>query len=196
MPPFDFVSPLQSPFVEPRSRGELPHLIKEGCTYFVTFRQRDAVLPAKPLASSERKLSLPDEIAASSDPPLTVGSCVLAQPAIATPVQTSIRHFDSERYQLLAWCVMPNHVHVVVTPGPGYSLGSILHSWKSYTATRINRILHTTGVFWERESFDHLIRAEEDCARFVRYTEQNPVAAQLCKTATDWPFSSASHNGR
>jgi putative DNA methylase len=87
--------------------------------------------------------------------------------------------------------VMPDHVHVVVTPFPDYSLSSLLHSWKSFTANQINRRLGRSGRLWQEESFDHLIRSVDAFTSFVTYTEDNPVAAGLCGQPRDWRFSSA-----
>lgn len=214
---YEFVDPRTTPFEEPRSRSELPHLYKEGGTYFVTFRLWDAVAPCPkethaqpgplhhnslsacgasvPPASAERSVSAekrnPKEIAASSEPPLRLGSCLLAQPAIAELVQSALRHFDGQRYRLLAWCVMPNHVHVVLQPLGDHSPSDVLHSWKSFTAHKINGTLGRTGPLWERESFDHLARSIESLELFIAYVEANPVEAGLCKSASDWPWSSA-----
>jgi hypothetical protein len=86
---------------------------------------------------------------------------------------------------------MPNHVHAVVTPTDGWELSAILHSWKSFTAHQANEILKRQGTFWERESFDHLIRTFDHFEAFVRYVESNPVEARLCQAPEDWPWSSA-----
>jgi REP element-mobilizing transposase RayT len=86
---------------------------------------------------------------------------------------------------------MPNHVHVVFTPFEGRSLSGILHSWKSFTASAINRHLSHSGQIWQHESFDHLVRSQDALIEFVSYTENNPVAAGLCRRPEDWPFSSA-----
>jgi REP element-mobilizing transposase RayT len=87
---------------------------------------------------------------------------------------------------------MPNHVHVVVTPMAGHAPSDIFHSWKSFTAHRANNLLQTKGTFWERESFDHLIRNAGQFEAFIEYVENNPVAAGLCRHSADWPFSSCS----
>ncbi|MHB1459585.1 MAG: transposase [Armatimonadota bacterium] len=84
---------------------------------------------------------------------------------------------------------MPNHVHVIVQPLASHELTGILHTWKSYTAARINRVLHRKGPFWERESFSHLIRNGEDIERFAAYIEHNPVAAGLIANPKERPFS-------
>ncbi len=115
---------------------------------------------------------------------------VLQNPKVAEIIQSALLHFEAKRYSLSAWCIMPNHVHVVVTPHNSYSLHTILHSWKSFTATKINTLLHREGAFWERESLDHLIRSADDLQKFITYTHENPVRAGLCKTPEEWKWSS------
>lgn len=189
--PPEWVDPRATPFVEPVSRGRLPHLYKESGTYFVTFRLHDAVAtrPARPFRPRSAR-----EVAERSEPPLLLGSCALGRPEVAEVVARSLLHFDAERYRLHAWCVMPNHVHVVLSAFKAWSVPKILHSWKSFTAKQAHRILGGSGAFWEREWFDHLIRSTEDVDRFVRYTEENPVAAGLCQEPWQWPYSSARRN--
>jgi REP element-mobilizing transposase RayT len=86
---------------------------------------------------------------------------------------------------------MPNHVHVVIAPFAEHTLSSILHSWKSFTSKRINKIINSKGSVWESEAFDHLIRNVASFDRFVDYVEANPVAAGLCSKPEDWRWSSA-----
>jgi len=112
------------------------------------------------------------------------GSCWLRQADIADMVAAAILHFDGARYRIHAWCVMPNHVHVLVELPPGIQLAGIVHSWKSFTAKAANARLGRTGEFWQPEYFDHLIRDQADFAHAVRYIEQNPVMAGL--TAWRW----------
>jgi putative transposase len=99
--------------------------------------------------------------------------------------------FDGKRYSLLAWCVMPNHVHVLVETRPDHRMGRIVHSWKSYTGVAANRLLSRTGAFWAREYFDRFMRDEDHVARTAAYIEGNPVKARLCENVSDWRFSSA-----
>lgn len=195
------------------SRGYLPHLKREGAAYFVGFRlagtlPREVVLRFK----QEREAILRDAGAHRS--PLTLteqeqlfvwycdkvdgyldaghGDCFLRHPAVAKLVAGALTFFAGDRYELRAWVVMPNHVHVVVWPRPGWSLSKILHSWKSYTANEANKLLHRQGQpFWQVESFDHLIRNDQDMARCCAYTVNNPVKARLCAHPEDWPWSSA-----
>ena len=112
------------------------------------------------------------------------GSCLLARPQIARLVADAIRHFDASRYRLLAWCVMPNHVHVVLRLLPGQELAAVVHSWKSYTAKQINQILRRSGSLWGREYYDHLIRDKGQLDRIIRYVINNPIKAGL----KDWTW--------
>ena len=131
-----FLSINELPWTDVRSR-QLPHLDRPGGTYFVTFRLADAVIPRP---SSERWTDI-DQIAGCGEPPIRLGSCLLAERGIGSIVQRAMGHFDGDRYRLWAWCVMPNHVHAVVTPLGGWTLARILHSWKSFTAHQIRKEL-------------------------------------------------------
>ena len=124
------------------------------------------------------------------EPPLALGSCVLRDPKVAEIVQKALLHFEGDRYRLSAWCIMPNHVHVVLTPLGEHGLSDILHSWKSFTSNKINKVIGRKGALWERESFDHLVRTTAHFEKFIAYTEKNPVEAGLCKRPEDWPFGS------
>ena len=172
-------------------RGNLPHLYKPGCTYFVTFCLQDAV-PQKRLHRLElQQHDDPIDLARCNEPKEQIGKCILRRPRIGQLVEDSLLYFQNERYALFAWVVMPNHAHVVMAPFADYSLSMVLHSWKSYTASQIKKTLRCSGSVWQTESFDHLIRSEESFSRFVEYTEANPVVAGLCLKADDWPWSSA-----
>lgn len=96
----------------------------------------------------------------------------------------TIRKFEPDRYSMHACCVMPNHVHAVLTPNDEFSLEQILHSWKSFTAKEINRALKLKGRRWEPEYFDHLVRSGTSFDRFISYVAANPGKAGL----KDWPW--------
>ena len=97
---------------------------------------------------------------------------------------------QGERYGLLAWCVMPNHAHALIHVWD-WPLAKMLQNWKSITAVKANRILGRSGTFWQREYWDTFMRSTEQEKTAIRYVESNPVRAKLCRTAEDWPFSSA-----
>jgi REP element-mobilizing transposase RayT len=102
-----------------------------------------------------------------------------------------LKFFDGERYELRAWVVMPNHVHAVVWPKPPHTLSKILHGWKSFTAHELNKLLSKKAVsFWQSESYDHLIRNDDDFHRCCQYTLMNPVNAGLCAEYHLWRWSS------
>lgn len=116
------------------------------------------------------------------------GRCELRQPELAQGVIRALRHFDGRRHRLAAWCVMPNHVHVVVTPIGGHGLPPILKSWKGFSGKEANRLLGRAGDFWQPEYYDHLIRDEADFVHAIRYVLGNPAKAGL----VDWPWVWAS----
>ena len=119
------------------------------------------------------------------------GECWLRNPAIARLVETALLHFDGQRYRLLAWCVMPNHVHALIETREGFPLADILHSWKSFTAKQANKTLGRSSEFWQREYFDRYIRHAEHFQSAIAYIEENPVKAGLARVKTEWPWSSA-----
>jgi putative transposase len=95
-----------------------------------------------------------------------------------------------EQYQLLAYVVMPNHVHLLIAPA--VPLARITAAIKGTTARHANALLRRTGeVFWQTESFDHWVRNPLESARIRQYIEQNPVKAGLVSSADQWPWSSA-----
>ena len=188
-----------------RDRGRLPHWEKVWATYFITFRLADS-LPRNVLeqiefekrdiistAAQMRSRTLRDERNRITRPSSAriehyldkgSGACHLRNPELAKVVSEALLHFNERRYCLFAWCVMPNHVHVVVRLFPGYSLAAVLHSWKSYTAKRATDVIGIAGGIWQREYYDHLLRSEAEFERAVRYVVENPVKAGL----RNWPF--------
>ncbi len=110
---------------------------------------------------------------------------------IATMVQESLFFHDKKKYSLIAWVIMPNHVHVLLRPLPDVELEAVLHSIKSDTAHEANKTLDRSGQFRQHESYDRYIRNEKHFANVIKYIERNPVKARLCKAPVEWEFSSA-----
>ena len=108
----------------------------------------------------------------------------MREPQLAEIVQNALKHFNGERYELVAWAVMPNHVHAIFRPFSGYELPEIVHSWKSFTSKQINRRLDRQGALWMDEYYDHLIRDEDDFRNQVDYVLANPEKADL----QEWPW--------
>jgi REP element-mobilizing transposase RayT len=193
------------------SRGYLPHFDVAGMTQGLTFRLADAV-PLEIIDKWKRDLQWIDT-PSSKDEGIHAeqraalhkllarfedsgcGECFLAQAPIAQIVVNALLHFNTTRYDLKAWCVMPNHVHVLLRPQVGSPLGGIVQSLKRYTARQSNIALSRRGSFWAADYYDRYIRDESHFHRAVHYIHQNPVKAHLCASAEDWPWSSAHPNG-
>jgi REP element-mobilizing transposase RayT len=170
------------------SRGYLPHFDSPETVQFVTFRLADSL----PQARIEALRSQPDAVLLlDRELDVGLGECWLRDANVAALTQESLLHFDGRRYRLLAWCIMPNHVHVVVEPMEGHTLSAIVKSWKSFTSRQANARLGRTGPFWEADYFDRYMRNEDHLMRTIGYIENNPVKAGLAKEAADWPWSSA-----
>ncbi len=179
------------------SRRNLPHWQQEGRTYFVTFRLHDS-LPQEKLEALRKNRAEwldtnPEPWSAAQSQEYHemfsekvqlwldagYGSCLLKDPALAQIVADALRHFDGERYDLVAWVVMPNHVHVLLTPRPGFALGKILHSWKSFGAHEINKQVGRQGDVWQHETYDHIVRDPDSLWHFAKYIVDNPRHAGL-----------------
>lgn len=149
----------------------LPHWQCDEGTYFVTFRLFDS-LPAD-LARLKGGRRVEEALDRG------FGSAHLAKLEIGQLMFSAIQHFDKQRYTLHAACVMPNHVHAVFRTAPRVRLAEVMHSWKGFTATRANRLLGRSGAFWQRESYDRLIRDEREFERANSYVLANPERAGL-----------------
>ena len=124
------------------------------------------------------------------------GSCVLRKPVIADMVQDSLLNFDSQRYRLLAWVVMPNHVHVLFQPIHGWTVAKIVASWKKFTARKICEYRRNGAAggghpVWHREYWDRYIRDQNHLVQAIEYIHLNPVKAGLVATPETWRWSSA-----
>jgi REP element-mobilizing transposase RayT len=162
----------------------------------ITFRLNDA-LPADVLSQLKEELKdcTEEERRARLDPYFDAGygSCTLRDPCIARLVENALQYFDSERYRLITWVIMPNHVHVFIEQFPNHPLADVIDSWKSFTARKANKILNQSGRFWYPDYFDRYVRDIQHFDAVVYYIHQNPVKAGLVEEAEDWPFSSAKH---
>jgi putative transposase len=223
------------------TRRNLPHWYVPGAVHFVTYRlagtipvavlaeMRDRREARKKLASpagitpAEYRDRLHKQFFAEYDHYLDQNRQIdwLARPAIAAVIRGNLYHRDGKKYHLLAYCVMPNHVHVLLQPivslpesgrasecaswqlavtEEGLSdditdarspLATIMHSLKSYTANRANELLGRSGQFWLHESYDHWVRDTDELCRIAEYIAGNPVKAGLATRPEEWPFGSA-----
>lgn len=185
------------------SRGYVPHCDGYGLLQSITFRLADS-LPKQTLIQMQRELSrIPKE---RQNPEKRrriefwldqgLGCCALRHPTVAEKVQESLLHFHGVRYQLVAWCIMPNHVHVLANCRD--QLAKIVQGWKSFTSRWVLARNEELGLsipdkkqFWMREYWDRYIRDEEHLLAVTAYIHNNPVKAGLCEQMSDWRWSSA-----
>ncbi len=130
------------------------------------------------------------------------GECHLCRPEIAKLVEDNFREFREScgsqsrapervaRYELRAWVVMPNHVHVLFKVGV-VSMAEIVGAWKKHTGRLANRLLGKRGAFWADDYFDVFMRDAEHERKTIRYIEHNPTKAKLVLDPKGWPWSSA-----
>lgn len=119
------------------------------------------------------------------------GDCSLRNPRIAELMENSMLFHHRQRFDLLAWVVMPNHVHALFEVGNTTPLSGIMQNWKSISAAAANKLLGRAGDFWQDDYWDTFMRNEEQTGKAIRYIENNPVKAKLCRAPEEWPFSSA-----
>jgi len=179
-------------------KRNLPHWQQGSVWYFVTFRLADSIpnhINEKIL--SERKLWIKkhrDLTKLTREEKIEYyrlfskrienllddnrGSCILKDKTIAEIVARTLLYFDNQRYKLDEWVIMPNHVHVLVKPLLNYKLLTILHSWKSFSANEINKLLGKNGQIWMYESYDHIVRNENAFEAIRKYIRENPTKAK------------------
>ncbi|WP_459923059.1 REP-associated tyrosine transposase [Desulfatiferula olefinivorans] len=127
------------------------------------------------------------------------GSCLLRDKDMAKIVVDAWAFFHGKRYDLIAYVVMPNHVHVLIKTYEGFPLSDVIHSWKSFTAHEFKKRLEeggkcgrdTRAPIWQRDYYDRFIRDEKHFTQAINYIHENPVKAGLCSHASEWPWSSA-----
>ena len=198
-------------------RRNLPHIQPLGATFLVNFRLAGS-LPArvveqlraeaeqlekkfltikdhkeKPLLrdKEQRKLFVKWDDALHNS---KTGPLWLKEDGIAEIVANSIRFHDGNWFDVLAYCIMPNHAHLVLTPFESsdtadYSLTKIMHNIKRNSANHANKMLGRTGAFWQHESYDHFARNDAELERIIKYVLYNPVKARPVKEQTDWKWN-------
>lgn len=185
----------------------LPHWRQEGATYFVTFRLADSIPRAVwldmrreardwagriALAMKHNDGHIPDALhlqwEAFQKRHMTrlesildscQGSCILRDHACREIVADSLRRFDGERHQMRGFVIMPNHVHLAVTPLPGFELEDLLQGWKTFTAREIHLRTGSSAPLWQKESYDRIVRDAEHFVQVMRYLVNNPRKAKL-----------------
>ncbi len=192
------------------THGLLPHWQQTGRTYFITWRTADSI-PVKLWRQwqAEREawlhahqITLNDLHALPADQRREYherfsrrwqqhldechGECLLRRSTVRDAIECALRHFDQQRYDLGDFVLMPNHVHVLVTPHEGEDVEKTCFSWKRFSAGSINQQLGRRGDFWQPESFDHIVRTVDSLRRIQQYIEENPAQAKLRDGEFTW----------
>ncbi len=170
----------------------IPHWNQSDCVQFVTFRLADS-LPQSKLQEYRQKR---DEWLKTHPKPWDssvqedydnifvavidrwidagYGECILIDKRVRDILEDAIMHSDSIKYDIYAFVIMPNHVHVLMTPREGNTVQGIVGAWKRISSHGINTLLGRRGTVWERESFDHLVRNADDFMETLQYIVDNP----------------------
>ncbi|MBT8218788.1 MAG: hypothetical protein KJP00_03135 [Bacteroidia bacterium] len=194
-------------------KGRLPHIHPIGATFFITFRLADSLPQStvewlrNKIENAELSLDHQSFMRAfhSYDRELDMnprGACLLRKKEIADLVRERLHEYDNRLYNLIAYCIMPNHVHMLIdtsiqlpadydgVPPPDYKqIDQIMKLIKGGTASQSNRILRRKGIFWQRESYDRYIRDSMHLENVIQYILMNPVKAGLAKDVQDWEYS-------
>ncbi|HXI73330.1 MAG TPA: transposase [Verrucomicrobiae bacterium] len=194
-------------------RGYLPHCDFPNLIQFVTLRLADS-MPVSRRGEWEHLLKIEDDREKRTKLEEYLdrgrGECHLRDPRIAKLAEDGMLHFHNERYELLAWCVMPNHVHVLVHVWQ-WPLWKMVQNWKVRIENQRRRTLllerrapsrqvsigdtneprRCSALQWQREYWDTFMRGAAQEKTAIRYIENNPVKAKLCSSREQWPFSSA-----
>ncbi len=180
------------------SRGYLPHWDFAKSVQAITFRLTDSV-------PSQVILAWKHELASETDPKrrekrlhLQIakyedtgnGEQLLANPVFAEIVQNQLKYDHGASCKLIAWVIMPNHVHVLIRLLGGVSLSRIVQRWKGASALEINRHPGRSGAVWAPDYYDRYIRDENHLYDSISYIHNNPVKAGLCESPGKWEFSS------
>lgn len=184
---------------------KLPHIQPKEETFFITYRLVDSIPLSKlkeleeialnkknfaktteeKYAEQKRHFGLTDDyIDKSPNEPYW-----LKQDNIASIVADSLHFCDDKFYKLWCFCIMPNHVHLVITTlKDAPPLYNILQKHKRHSAIQCNKLLNRSGKFWTHESYDHIIRNNDEFERIVFYTINNPVKAGFVKQWQEWKW--------
>jgi REP element-mobilizing transposase RayT len=174
-------------------RGYLPHRDEPGLIQFVTFRLADS-FPTALRSEWEHLFKIEDDREKRTELEAYLdkgrGRNWLGNRDVAEVVEENFLQFRGDRYEMRAWVVMPNHVHVLFRVG-SVSMSETVGAWKKHTGRLANRLLGKRGQFWAEDYFDVFMRDAEHERATVHYIEANPARAKLVLDPKEWEWSSA-----
>ena len=92
-------------------------------------------------------------------------------------------------FQILCYCLMPDHLHIVLSPGDSaLPLSKFLNVFKGRTS-KVFREREGWNKLWQRSAYDHIIRTDEDLKGIIEYIRNNPVRKGFVEKADDYPYS-------
>ena len=183
-------------------RRNLPHLYFDGGQYFITYNLYNAVHKSKlnDIISNNDKADFIkfrrlfehyDKILDGGN----FGKNYLHQSEIADVCKKTIHFLDGKEYKLICYCIMPNHVHLVIELLPNNKgLSKIMQAIKGISSKESNKLLCRAGRFWQVESYDRCIRDEIELYFIIRYVLLNPVQAKLVNNWYEWRNTYCHHD--
>ncbi|WP_297219658.1 transposase [uncultured Prevotella sp.] len=171
--------------------SKLPHWFQEQKTMFITFRLADS-LPSEAIDN----LRL-DQLFNKSDNVVSDyrnkehyrqalmrkiekylnnghGKCILQRDNIRNIVIEALHYYDGTEYVLHAFVIMPNHVHLLLSPLGKLPVNTIIGQVKSYSGHKIKKLLNCKDNIWQSNMFDRIVRNGDDFEKIIKYIEENP----------------------
>jgi len=187
-------------------RRYLPHIQPDDAIFFITFRLKDT-LPKdilfnylhekEELIRTNHTDNIPTLYLEKIDKYLDhAKDYFLKEDKIAKVIQDSIFFYEGKYYEVIAFCIMPNHIHLLLNTNhfPYIPLYKILGRIKGFSAKNINKIRETKGHLWSNESYDHLIKTKNELANVIEYIIHNPVKAELVSNWKKWEHTYVKEN--
>jgi len=181
-------------------RRNLPHLYFNDGIYFVTYRLADSLPINKQIKAASKKWTFKEFTIEfkKCDSHLSKNYNnvkYLAEPEIAEICKKTIHYPDKKEYNLICYCIMPNHIHFVFELlDRNKGISKIMQSIKRISARKSNLILNRSGKFWQDESYDRWIRNDKELYYIIKYILLNPVAAGLVENWEDWKYTYCNKN--
>ena len=181
-------------------RRNLPHFYHNDGRYFITYRLADSLpstLVAEIKTSTKNNLRLDtirfkrllkkyDDILDKGK----YGAKHLSNSAVADVCKNTLHYPDGKEYEIICYCIMPNHVHLVFELIVGNKgISKIMQSIKRISARKSNLLLNKSGIFWQDESYDRLVRDDKELYFIIRYVLMNPVNAGLTDEWHKWKYT-------